>query len=387
MAKVLFLSTNPAAFRSTFIGYLYEVAQRHSVLLLIEGLDSYTKDILNNKNMFPGLEKILFFESPFHGNIVAKNYHLHKIMQKTVQDFKPDIVVADSDMWPAGMYLMRLAKKAGAITVVMQSGFKIAEQKKLFLWSCLTNTYTRMPRFLPFGIRMMLVKLKKWAGYALYHWIFPLSVGESPFFGKTSFLFWHESAGLRQADYAVVFSQRDYDICKRDGVDPQKLFVISHPLEHESTKKFFEKAYFSENRKKEDKKTVTIMWSEEKTGFREGDYSLISATDMRESRIKQVMLISEKLVDWKIFIKPHPAEKEVPQIKEFLGRISGDISVVNPSEPADAYIEKSDVIVGMPPPSTTLFTAQKQHPEMPIVHMNLIKEFLADAYKDFEGIE
>ncbi len=52
---------NPQAFRATFIGYLYEIAQKHKVVLLIDDIDSYTKKILCDKNLFPGLEKIIFY--------------------------------------------------------------------------------------------------------------------------------------------------------------------------------------------------------------------------------------------------------------------------------------------------------------------------------------
>ena len=386
MSKVLFLSTDPSTFRAIAIGYLYEIAQKHRVALLIEKIDSHTEKILGERDLFPGLEDIIFFESPFHGDIFAKNRRLHKILKETVRRYKPDIVVAPSDIWPAEMYLMRLAKKAGAITVAMQFGFRIAEQQKLFLWSCLMNAHTRMPRFLPFGIRMMLVKLKKLAGYVLYHWILPLSVGEMPFLGKVSFLFWYESSGLRDADYGTVFSKREYEIYAKDGVPPEKIRVIGHPLEHKHTREFFGKAYFSQGGNHENQKTLTIMWSEEKTGFREGDYSLISAIDMRESRIKQVALISEKLADWKIFIKPNPFIKDVSEVSKSFRHVPANVRIVDPKEPADVYIEKSAVVVGMPPPSTTLFSAQKQRAGKIILALNLDKEFLADAYKNFPGI-
>ena len=149
MSKVLFHSTNPLTFRSTFIGYIYEVAQQHQVVLLTEKIDDHTMEVLGNKSIFPGLEQIIFFESHFHGNIVAKNYRLHKIIKETVQSFKPDIVVAHSDTWPTEMYAMRRAKQEGAITLAMQAGFRIAEQEKLFRWSCLMNVHNKMLWILP----------------------------------------------------------------------------------------------------------------------------------------------------------------------------------------------------------------------------------------------
>ena len=46
---VIFRATNPILFRSTSIGYLYEIAQKYPVALLTEELDSETKKILSNK--------------------------------------------------------------------------------------------------------------------------------------------------------------------------------------------------------------------------------------------------------------------------------------------------------------------------------------------------
>ena len=387
MAKVLFQSTNFRMFRTTLIGYLYEIAQKHEVILLTDQLDSYTQHVLDDKSLFPGLQKIVVFESSFGGNILYKNYRLKKIIQKIIQEYRPDIVMAPSDMWPSEMYLLRAAKKVGALTIAIQSGFKIAGQRKMYIWSCLTNAHENIPNFLPLFFRLFLGKMKKYVGYFVYHWILPLTVGEMPFLGKTSFVFWDESAGLRDADYSAVFSKRDYDISIKDGVRAEKLFVIGHPFEHEATKRFFEKIYFSQHQKTGNDKTAVIMWSGESIGFDAKDYSIVPEEKIRKSKIAIVKHISEILADWNIFIKPHPSVKSISEIKEFLRQIPSNISVVNPSDSADTYIEMSSVIVGMPLPSTTLFTAQKQHPNKIILSLNINNEFLGDSYKDFEGIE
>lgn len=385
--KVLFQSTTPFLFRTTLIGYLYEIAQRHQVVLLAEEIDFDTKQILGDRNLFPGLEKIIFFEPPFYGDIFRKNYRLRQKSKRVVRDYKPDIVITPEDIWPMGLYLLRFAKKAGAITVAIQDAFRIAEKKKLFLWSCLTNSYVKMPRFLPFFLRFFLVKIKKYLGHFLYYWILPLTAGEMPFPGKTSFVFWDTSPGLRDADYSAVFSKRDYDLSIKDGVPPEKLFILSHPLEHKSTKRFFEKVYFSKNKRKENTKTLTIMWPDEKIGFKKGNYSLISEEKTQKNRAKIIKLIAKILAGWKIFIKLHPDIKSVSEVKNFLGPVPNNISIIEPSAPADKYIEISNVIVGVPPPSTSLFTAYKQNPEKIILFLDLNNEFLGDIYKNFDGIE
>lgn len=389
MSKVLFQSTIPLLFRSTLIGYLYEIAQKHRVVLLTEELDSDTQKILRDKSLFPKLENIIFFDPPFHGNIFRKNKQLQTIIRKTVKEYKPDVVIAPSDMWPSGMYLMRFAKKVGATTVAIQPGLKIAEKKRLLRWSYFQNAHEKMPRFLPFFLRIALIKLKKHLGHFFYYWILPITVGEMPFLGKTSFVFWDESSGLRDADYAAVFSKRDYDICIKEGVAREKLVILGHPLEHKNTRKFFEKVYFSENKGKANSKIATIMWSGEKIGLKDGNHSFISKEEMQKNRARIVRLITKKLPDYKIFIKPYPylGAESAAEIKEFLAPIPQNLFVVDATEPADKYIEMSSVIVGIPPASTTLFTASKQNSEKIILSLNLDNELLGVTYKNFNGID
>ena len=387
MARILFQAMNSRLFRSVFIGYLYEIAQKHRVLLLAEEFDEETKSLLQDKNLFPGLEGVIFFESAFDGDVVGKNYRLCKTLRNEVRDFKPDLAIAHSDLWPADMYALRFAKQAGAITVAMQAGFKIAGERKLYLWSCLMNTYLKMPEFLPFSVRFFLSKVKKYLGHVLYYWILPITAGERPFLGRTSFVFWDEASGLRDAAYVTVFTERDRDLHIRDGVKPEKVFVIGHPADHQGTREFFEKTYFAKRGEREELKMLTIMWPDEKIGLRADDHSLISEEEMKRNRAFVVSLLAEKFPDWKIVIKPHPAVQTIAEAQKLVGPVPDNVSIVNPLDPADIYIAQSSVIVGIPPPSTTLFSAIKENLDAIVLSLNLHGELLGDAYKNFEGIE
>jgi len=170
-------------------------------------------------------------------------------------------------------------------------------------------------------------------------------------------------------------------------VSPEKLFILGHPLERALTRSFFEKAYFSGGDPKEGKNIATIMWPGENLEFYRQDYSLIPEKQVLASRLKAVRLITEKLTGWKVFIKPHPSLGDVAGIKNLLAEVPGDISVVEPTEPADKYIAMSKVIVGFPLPSTTLFTASLQHHGKIILSLNLNQAFLGDAYEKFNGVD
>ena len=111
--KVIFLGTNPPVFRATSIGYLYEIAQKNEVWLLTEKLDDYTMSLLEDKTHFPGLDKIILFEQPCGGNILFKWIRTVRTLKKTMKEFRPNIAIAPSDIWPVEMIFMRYAKRYG----------------------------------------------------------------------------------------------------------------------------------------------------------------------------------------------------------------------------------------------------------------------------------
>jgi hypothetical protein len=391
--KVLFYTDVSRLFRDTLIGHLYEIAQIYPTILLFEELDLETMEIIKDKNLFPNLIEIIRTDSPFHKKVIDKNRRMYKTIKNTILRHKPDIVISGNDMNPADLYLMRYAKKVGAVTMAMQSGLRVRELKNLALFSNLNSAHVKMPPFLPFSLRLFLARLKKLLGHFFYYWFLPITVGEMPFLGKSSFIQLKGTPGMRDGDYYIVFSKREYDICIKEGTPPEKLYILSHPLARNIMNKFLKinSTQSSPKKKTKDKKVLTLMYSTEETGFKGTDYQLIPKEELLQSRIKIVSLIAEILKDWKIFIKPHPSMAELPELLQKITQtfesISKQIKVVNPLEPADKYIEMSDVIVGIPPASNVIFIASLQCPEKIILSIDLKHEFLGDAYKDFEGVE
>ncbi len=236
---------------------------------------------------------------------------------------------------------------------------------------------------------MFFVKSKKWLAYFLYYWVLPLTVGELPFRGKSSFMMLKGSPGMRGADYSIVFSKRDYNLSIKEGIPEEKLYILAHPLKREKARKFFERTYFSKGPSvsKVRPKTLIFMWPTEDIGFKKDTYSLISKEKTKKNRIKIITLMTEMLKDWDIFIKPHPRIQDIRGIENTYQSISPRIKIVNPEEPADKYIKMSRVIVGIPPASTTLFIASLQSPQKIILSLDLEKEFFGDSYKDFDGVD
>ena len=388
---VLFYGSTPRAFCTTLIGHLFEISQAYSVVLLSEELDSKMLELLKDKKLFPKLDKIIRVHqhTGSRTNLISKNRYLCHLAKKVIRNYQPDIVIASSD-WHSlfEMYLMRFAKKINAVNVCFQAALQMKDMKEVVAWSVLSNAHLQYPQFLPLKLRLFLAKFKKFLGHFIYYWILPLIVGQKPFLGGSSFIFWRTTLFPQIADYQVVFSERDYNSYIKNGFPAERIFILFHPLERK-TKEIFEKIYpqnLSSSFRKE-KKILTIMWSAEMINFRSSDYSSIPKEELLKKRIKAITLISQILKGWKIFIKPHPNTENIKEIKEILEPIFDNIKVVNPQEPAEKYIEMSDVIVGLPPASTTIFIASLQCPEKPILSLNLAEELLGNYYEDFEGVE
>jgi len=388
--KILFYTSIPRAFRTTLIGYLYEISQVYSVVLLSEKLDSETEKILSNKIFFPKLEEIV----PVHQytgpkmNLFSKNQYLCKLAKDVIKQYRPDIVVTANDMYSFEMYLMRFAKRTNTLKITLQPSNALDSITRA-RWVDLINAYLRFPSFLPLRPRLFLTKCRKYLGHFLYYWILPLLAEEKPFFGKSSYILRRGDSGMRDADYQIVFSKRDYDTFLRAGVPVEKLYILPHPLARKN-RDFFERIYFEKLKKhKKDRKVVTLMIpTEVEFGFRRKDCSLILKEEREKNWLETIKLINETLSEWKIYIKPHPETKDINKVKEGLESISKNIEVVNPQESADKYIEIANVIIGLPlSASTTLFTASLQCPKKPIISLDFHQELFGDVYRDYEGIE
>jgi len=386
--KIVFYTGILRAFRATSIANLYEICQVFPVVLLSEKLDKETEEILKNKTLFPKLEEIVpvnLFK--MKKNLFFKNIHVYKLAKDIIKKHRPVMVIMPSDVCLFDFYLMRFAKKIKAINIVLNSDLRLSIAREMSLRTDLTHTYFGLPLFLPFRLRFLLIQIRKYLGYLLHNWLLPLSVGQVPFFGKSSRILYSMSGS--RADYRIVCSKQDYNLSLKEGIPERKLALLEHPLKRENTKRFFDEAYLLnlENKDRSKTKNLILLYPEEPYGFRRGDLALISEEEIQKSRIKIVNLIVDTLKDWRIFIKPHPATPKADELKKIFEAISPFITFINPTDPVDKYIEMSDIITGLPPASSALFTATLQCSHKPILSLDLDQEIFGDCYKDFDGIE
>jgi len=391
--KVLFTTGLPRAFRASNIAYLYEIAQVYPVVLLSEKLDPETEEILHNKELFPLLEAIIPYQQFTGKNVKAdlfsplKNIYYYKLAKNIINRYKPDIIIV-GDQYLFQLYLLRFARRIKSVLQIAIQGGISGKVNETDLWSSLLNFYSKPLFFLPLRIKLFFTKCKRYLAHIYYYWILPLMVGQLPFVGNSSFLLYKGDA-CKSSDAFLVYSERELNLALENGAPVENLYILSHPLLRKKTRAFFEKVFFVKSKRlyKGGQKIVTIMYPSEEMGFKKEDHSLIPKKEMKEMRLENVSLITNILKNWKVFIKPHPSVFDIGKLKKLFLSISPNITVVNSSEPAEKYIEISDVIIGFPPASTTLFTASLQCSEKPILSLDLHHELLGDYYKDFEGID
>ena len=392
---ILFYTGNHYVFRSGFIGNLFELCQEYPVVLLAETLDAETTLLLNNTYYFPQLKKIIPVQQSTGTELSLwkRNQNLYHLSKQVVKDFNPDIIISPCDMDLLNLYLRRHAGRMGKgniLNIVFQTS-NVGESSTIANWVDLINAELRLPKLLPFSLRYFFIKCRKYLGHFIYYWLLPLSVGEMPFWGKSSIRLRKGTTGMRGADYQVVFSNQDRKLFIANGVASNKILILKHPLAR-AVRSFFNSAYFNTGAAAEGAssiKTALLMLPEVEIGFKKTDGSLITRTEKHKDWLAIISVTRNALPDWLICVKPHPDIKgaQLLEITKMIAALSSSIVITNPQDPIDKYIEHADIIMGLPmSASTALFTASLQRPEKPILSINLSDEILGDYYKNFTGI-
>lgn len=389
--RVLLYSPSLRAFHSTLIGNLYEIAKVYPVVLVLpEPLDKETKSLLEKHN-FPKLQEVVILNqygtSP--GNLRDDISCFCRTARHVIDTYKPDIVIASSDLHTMfELFLMRFSRESGALNIALQPNLQAVETKFSALWVDLVHACSLplLPMWLPLSVRLFAVKCRKAAGHILCYWILPLSLRQRPFTGKSSHILRTGNAGMRSADYSIVFSEKERQSFLRDGVPPEKLHILPHPLQRE-TRKFLKTKFLKDKTSEgQQRRIITLLLPGELLGFKKESYDLIPARQRQINRLEIVKLIADILSDWDIIIKPHPIIKK--EELSIFGNISRRVEIVDPGESAERLIEISDAVIGFPrSASTALYTAAMQCPEKALISLDTDDEYLGDIFKNINGIE
>lgn len=258
------------------------------------------------------------------------------------KNYRPDVVIAPSDFHSLfEMQLMRWAKKIGAKTIAIQCS--LYDRAKVISDFVDRENAQRMP--------MWLVKIRKHLGHLWVYWVKPLLNFEKPFWGKSSYILHTGQSGMRDADYQIVWNKHQYDILLKDGVPKEKLEIMP-PL-----------IYFKDNEKRE--KAITILVPNE-----------FSVGNKHWECWKQVVHL---LGNYILYVKQHPDGKYSPYLKNF------PPPLINPKEPAERYIAKSDLVIGLPLAlSTSLYIASLMGKK--VIAFDPFHEPRGDFFKGWKGI-
>lgn len=389
--RVLLYSPSLRAFHSTLIGNLYEIAKVYPVVLILpEPLDNETENILEKHN-FPELKEVVIMNpsGASSRNIRDEISHSCRTARKIVDTYKPNVVIASSDLHTMfELFLMRFARETGALKIALQPNLQAVETKYSAKWVDLVHACSLplLPMWLPLSVRLFAVKCRKIAGHILCYWILPISIGQMPFAGKSSHILRTGNAGMRDADYSIVFSEAERQSFLGDGVSPGKLHILPHPLQRE-TREFLKTKFLNAKAPEgQQRRTVTLLLPGELLGFNKSSFDLIPAWQRQINRLEIVRIIAKTLSEWDIVIKPHPIIKKEELI--VFDNISKRIQIADPCESAERLIETSDAVIGFPrSASTALFTAAMQCPEKALISLDTDDEYLGDIFKDIDGIE
>ncbi len=386
---ILFYTHIPRAFRSTFIGYLFDVCQTYSTILLSEELDKKIRALLEDKTLFPKLEKIIPVNRGDYLKVkpFTKNKYLSNLAKQTLYEYKPDVVI--TGLYTLfEFYLMRFAKREKILRISLQSAI-ITYKSQTSLLNDLMNAETRFPRWIPLKLRMLLTKIRKHIGYLFYFWILPLSVRQNPFLRGTSSLHHIQKNDLQ---YQIAWTPRDCQIFKANGMPANKIYIVPHPLAQPKIKEIFDKIDINQGEKHHDKKNITLLipanW-----GINRQTLSVIAPEEKLNQWFKITKIIHETITNgWHIYIKPHPYfadpkyANDFSAIKNKFKKITNG-TLLDPLESAENYIVISDTVIGLPvSTSTVLFTTALRYKEKLIISLDTNHDLCGDFYKDYPGI-
>ncbi len=371
-------------FISTLIGHLYDLARENNIILLSEELSEKTQKLILNKNIFPKIIKIIpvnQYSSP-QKNWFLKNRDYYYLAQKITKEQKIDVVIVENDICLFEMYLLRSCKKSGSLKIAIQSSLKSRAKETMEYFRI---TKARNIKNMPLWLSKIFVLVKMYIGHFFVYWILPLTIGQLPFFGKTSFITWNYTTGKRDTDaYAVLFE--DYkNILLSEGVDPNKIFLICHPLQ--LNREFFEKNLFAKVISNKEK-VITFLWPSIKVSV-DKSRKYIPKEKFFEAIKKNLNIILNELSDWTLQVKIHPnvSLDYIQEVKDFCLSISSRIKVLDSDYGIYFYIQSSDIIVDMAPPSTSIYLAWILNDSAKIIILtDFLKDLRGQILKNCHGI-
>jgi hypothetical protein len=388
---ILFYTSIPRSFSTTLIGHLYELARAYPIVLLSERLDDRLNALLRDRKLFPLLQDIVSvhqYTGSKQGRIF-QNRSLYRLAHDIVLKYRPRVVITANDVYPFEMYLMRLAKRAGAVNLCIQAGMQIQKDKRddWKKWLKLMDFHTRKSFLMPGALRRGSTEARKHLGHFFYYWVLPILMGELPLTGRASFIMpLRADIRLHECHYHVVLSERDDHAALAMGFPEEKILRLRHPLTRQH--KFFKMLHANHERVQtgESVQSATFLLPAEKIGIRKVDDSLIDQTEMLANRLRILSIMADCLRGWTIYVKPHPLIDNCETTRRLYASVSPSVIVVPSEDAVEKYLEVSRVVITGPPGSTALWIASLMTPTKVSIYLDLMGELLGDYLQGVDGI-
>jgi len=385
---VVVYSGTARSFRTTLIGYLFEITQKHQTYLLCEELDPSTLSLLENRALFPNLGEVIpvrqFSASPM--NRWSRVRLLCRTARDTIDRLRPKVVIATSDNDSLfEMFLMRFARRAGSLTVSVSCTLTYPDTALVRRYIDLTNVHDRTPAWLPLTVRRWLVAARKYAGHAVLYWAMPTWCGEWPFWGLTSHVLQRGHNGMRDARLQVVMHEKDFATYRNRGVPAEKLVILPHPFLRAAGERLGRRVT-SKKRERAVRRALLLL-PENRVSFHRGTYRLFSPREVFEMRCAALNVAFEELTAWEFLVKPHPLVADHTELERYCVAKGYRIEFLPKADPVEDLIAEVDLVIELPRSgSTALFYGTICAPMVPKIALNLRDEFYADYYRDCPGV-
>lgn len=369
-------------FWTTGIYYLYLLSKRYQVTLALENCsaDDEKKIIEVCQNR---LRDILRLETKYN---FARHRYSRETAYSLVESAKPDIIFTNDDQNVFSMYLLRAAKKRGAISICYQTGTMEGKRRHNWELLCGAAACNRADKYnLPYPIALFIEKSIQHSRHIWHYYCAPVLAGDRPFRGKSSSYLSKGRSGMRDGDCFIVFSEREKNICVSDGLHADKIAVLPHPIEYVDRSVITELWLKNTAETGQDKKkTVLILLPNVEDDFciKRETGRIIDRGEIYESW-KAIMSSSlRKYPAAAFWLKLHPGADLDGQftqrlLKDFIGH--RNVEIVPNDVDGMQYAVSADVIIGET--STLLYTVSRVFDDKEIISFDLLKRRLGDAYK------
>jgi hypothetical protein len=388
--NILFYTSNSKNFRSTLLGYLFDLQKCDNIqiILLVENFNNDLNLFLSDKSIFPKIIRIIYVGQYDNGTLFNFLHFkkLHRIVKDAIRDFNPILLIVSSDFHSIfELLICRFAKLNKTKIISIACSNTISDMKTTAEWIRMYTLDVRY-KFIPKFISKIIFNSKTWFNHFIVYNLSPLSIGITPFYGYSSYLLMRGQSGMRDADFQLVYSNQEKINFIKSGVNKNIIYNIKHPY-FNINEKYPLNNFFNDSKLNID---FLIIHPAELVGYNNSDFSLISQTTRIKINLELLSIINNLFPKSNIYIKLHPdVSKNIYDLLycEYL-RISKNIIFIDPKSPIESYFFNTKVIIDFPRSgSTSIFLSTVFKPNILKISADVFQEFWGDNYKNNKSVK